>query len=81
MQWLQAALPGFPPPSSAKRIRALLPWRHGSVKPNGASIPEGSELELGLDKGVSFSKHFFAKYELGKEVGCGHLGYTCAAKA
>jgi hypothetical protein len=71
----------FPPPSPAKHIRALLARRHGSVKPNEASIPEGGEPELGLDKSFGFSKHFFAKYDLGEEVGRGHFGYTCAAKA
>jgi kinase len=71
----------FPPPSPAKHIRALLARRHGSVKPNEASIPEGGEPELGLDKSFGYSKHISAKYELGREVGRGHFGYTCAAKA
>uniref|UniRef100_A0A1D1XP92 Calcium/calmodulin-dependent serine/threonine-protein kinase 1 n=1 Tax=Anthurium amnicola TaxID=1678845 RepID=A0A1D1XP92_9ARAE len=71
----------FPPPSPAKHIKALLARRHGSVKPNEASIPEGSEAELGLDKNFGFSKHLFGKYELGDEVGRGHFGYTCSAKA
>ncbi|XP_062211374.1 calcium/calmodulin-dependent serine/threonine-protein kinase 1 [Phragmites australis] len=71
----------FPPPSPAKHIRALLARRHGSVKPNEASIPEGGQPELGLDKSFGYSKHFSAKYELGREVGRGHFGYTCAAKA
>ncbi|XP_066391321.1 calcium/calmodulin-dependent serine/threonine-protein kinase 1-like [Miscanthus floridulus] len=71
----------FPPPSPAKHIRALLARRHGSVKPNEASIPEGGDPELGLDKNFGFSKHFFAKYDLGEEVGRGHFGYTCSAKA
>ncbi|CAI0553734.1 unnamed protein product [Linum tenue] len=72
----------FPPPSPAKHIRAVLARRHGSVKPNEASIPEGSEVEgmAGLDKSFGFSKHFGNKYELGDEVGRGHFGYTCAAK-
>lgn len=72
----------FPPPSPAKHIRAALARRHGSVKPNEASIPEGSEAErvTGLDKSFGFSKHFGSKYELGDEVGRGHFGYTCAAK-
>ncbi|XP_057437931.1 CDPK-related kinase 7-like [Lotus japonicus] len=70
----------FPPPSPAKHIRALLARRHGSVKPNEASIPEGSECEVGLDKSFGFSKNFLAHYELGQEVGRGHFGYTCAAK-
>ncbi|KAJ3698120.1 hypothetical protein LUZ61_001825 [Rhynchospora tenuis] len=70
----------FPPPSPAKHIKALLARRHGSVKPNEVSIPEGSEVELALDKNFGFSKGFFTKYELGDEVGRGHFGYTCAAK-
>lgn len=70
----------FPPPSPAKHIRALLARRHGSVKPNEASIPEGSECEVGLDKSFGFSKQFVVHYELGEEVGRGHFGYTCSAK-
>ncbi|KAM3352261.1 hypothetical protein ACQJBY_023852 [Aegilops geniculata] len=78
VHWLQAALPGFPPPLFAKHIRALLPRRHAPSSP--MRHPSPREPELGLDKGFNFSKHF-AKYELGEEVGCGHFGYTCAAKA
>ncbi|KAG7011174.1 CDPK-related kinase 5, partial [Cucurbita argyrosperma subsp. argyrosperma] len=72
----------FPPPSPAKHIRAVLARRHGSVKPNEASIPEGSEAEgaTGLDKNFGFPKHFASKYEIGEEVGRGHFGYTCAAR-
>ncbi|XP_062102077.1 CDPK-related kinase 5 [Humulus lupulus] len=72
----------FPPPSPAKHIKAVLRRRHGSVKPNEAAIPEGSEAEgiTGLDKSFGFSKHFGSKYEMGEEVGRGHFGYTCAAK-
>ncbi|QCE05486.1 Protein kinase [Vigna unguiculata] len=70
----------FPPPSPAKHIRALLARRHGSVKPNEASIPEGSECEIGLDKSFGFAKQFSAHYELAEEVGRGHFGYTCSAK-
>nr|KJB48531.1 hypothetical protein B456_008G074300 [Gossypium raimondii]KJB48532.1 hypothetical protein B456_008G074300 [Gossypium raimondii]KJB48533.1 hypothetical protein B456_008G074300 [Gossypium raimondii] len=76
----------FPPPSPAKHIRAVLARRHGSVKPNEAAIPEGSDAEAagatgtGLDKSFGFSKHFGSKYELGDEVGRGHFGYTCTAK-
>ncbi|MBA0620208.1 hypothetical protein Godav_005968, partial [Gossypium davidsonii] len=75
----------FPPPSPAKHIRAVLARRHGSVKPNEAAIPEGSDAEAagatvtGLDKSFGFSKHFGSKYELGDEVGRGHFGYTCTA--
>lgn len=72
----------FPPPSPAKHIKAVLARRHGSVKPNEASIPEGTEDEgaAGLDKSFGFAKNFMNKYELGDEVGRGHFGYTCAAK-
>ncbi|KAF5202937.1 Cdpk-related protein kinase [Thalictrum thalictroides] len=72
----------FPPPSPAKHIRAVLARRHGSVKPNEAAIPEGSDGEhvAGLDKSFGFLKNFGSKYELGEEVGRGHFGYTCAAK-
>ncbi|KAK8708411.1 hypothetical protein V6N13_059453 [Hibiscus sabdariffa] len=71
----------FPPPSPAKHIRSLLARRHGSIKPNEATIPEGNECEVGLDKSFGFSKHFTSHYELGEEVGRGHFGYTCSAKA
>ncbi|KAF5176346.1 Cdpk-related kinase [Thalictrum thalictroides] len=71
----------FPPPSPAKHIKALLARRHGSVKPNEASIPEGSEVEVGLDKNFGYLKQFYTKYELGEEVGRGHFGYTCSAVA
>ncbi|XXG41236.1 hypothetical protein AAC387_Pa01g1744 [Persea americana] len=69
----------FPPPSPVKHIKALLFRRHGSIKPNEASIPE--ENELGLDKNFGLSKQFFAKYVLGEEIGRGHFGYTCSAIA
>ncbi|KAJ1691516.1 hypothetical protein LUZ63_015671 [Rhynchospora breviuscula] len=71
----------FPPPSPAKHIKALIRRRHGSVKPNEASIPEDGSEELGLDKSFGFSKNFSAKYDLGEVVGRGHFGYTCVAKA
>lgn len=52
------------------------------MKPNAAAIPEGSEADpVGLDKNFGFSKQFLSKYELGEEVGRGHFGYTCCAKA
>ncbi|GAB4847010.1 CDPK- kinase 5 [Ancistrocladus abbreviatus] len=73
----------FPPPSPAKHIKALLARRHGTVKPNEASIPEGNESLEGvitrLDKSFGFSKHFTCKYEVGGEVGRGHFGYTRVA--
>ncbi|KAK1374066.1 Cdpk-related kinase 7 [Heracleum sosnowskyi] len=71
----------FPLPAPAKHIRALLARRHGSVKPNEASIPEGNELEVGLDKNFGYSKQILQHYELGEGVGRGHFGYTCSSKA
>lgn len=71
----------FPPPSPAKHIRALLARRHGSVKPNEASIPEGSECDVALDKNFGYSKQFSLHYDLADEVGRGHFGYTCFATA
>lgn len=54
------------------------------MKPNEATIPEGSEVEgggvSGLDKSFGFSKNFSTKYEVGREVGRGHFGYTCSAR-
>ncbi|CAA7060517.1 unnamed protein product [Microthlaspi erraticum] len=70
----------FPPPSPAKHIRAFLARRYGSVKPNEASIPEGSECDVGLDKKFGFSRQFASHYEIDGEVGRGHFGYTCSAK-
>lgn len=70
----------FPPPSPAKHIKSLLARRHGSIKPNEASIPEGHEVVIGLDKSFGYSKQFNVFYELGEEVGRGHFGYTCLAK-
>ncbi|KAJ9185005.1 hypothetical protein P3X46_004685 [Hevea brasiliensis] len=71
----------FPPPSPAKHIRALLARRHGSVKPNEVPIPEGDDSEIALDKNFGFSKQFASHYVLGEEVGHGHFGYACSAKA
>ncbi|XP_022930598.1 CDPK-related kinase 1-like isoform X2 [Cucurbita moschata] len=71
----------FPPPSPAKHIRALLARRHASVKPNEASIPEGTECDVGLDKNFGYSKHFAAHYDLAHELGRGHFGYTSSATA
>ncbi|XP_022852365.1 CDPK-related kinase 7-like [Olea europaea var. sylvestris] len=71
----------FPPPSPAKHIKAFLARRHGLMKHNEATIPEGSECEIiALDKNFGFSKNFISHYELGEEMGKGHFGYTCAAK-
>lgn len=72
----------FPPPSPARHIKALLARRQGTVKPNEASIQEGSETDsVGgtLDKSFGYSKSFLSKYEVGEEVGRGHFGYTRVA--
>lgn len=72
----------FPPPSPAKHIKASLMKRQGQAKPKEGPIPEdGVEAERPLDKSFGYSKNFAAKYEVGKEVGRGHFGHTCSARA
>ncbi|XP_068669794.1 CDPK-related kinase 3-like [Aristolochia californica] len=72
----------FPPPSPAKHIKASLAKRLGPSKPKDGPIPEdGAEAERPLDKSFGYGKNFGAKYELGKEVGRGHFGHTCSARA
>ncbi|KAL9280495.1 putative protein kinase CAMK-CDPK family [Arabidopsis thaliana] len=82
----------FPPPSPAKPIMAALRRRRGAPpQPRDEPIPEDSEdvVDHGgdsgggerLDKNFGFGKNFEGKYELGKEVGRGHFGHTCWAKA
>ncbi|KAK1321441.1 CDPK-related kinase 3 [Acorus calamus] len=73
----------FPPPSPAKHIKASLLKRHGAqAKPKEGPIPEeGVEAERPLDKSFGYGRNFGAKYELGKEVGRGHFGHTCSARA
>jgi hypothetical protein len=74
----------FPPPSPAKHIRESLAKRLGKAKPKEGPIPEESGVEAdsqSLDKSFGYNKNFGAKYELGKEVGRGHFGHTCAARA
>ena len=75
----------LPPPSPAKPIMAIL-RRQGMGKLKEGPIPEerqgeGGEGERSLDKTFGYGKNFGAKYELGKEVGRGHFGHTCWAKA
>jgi len=38
-------------------------------------------VERELDKSFGYDRSFAAKYELGKEVGRGHFGHTCLARA
>uniref|UniRef100_A0ACD5U5Q7 Uncharacterized protein n=1 Tax=Avena sativa TaxID=4498 RepID=A0ACD5U5Q7_AVESA len=83
----------FPPPSPAKHIKASLARRLGRRSPAAAGakppvevpIPEhgggGGEVERELDKSFGYDRSFAAKYELGKEVGRGHFGHTCLARA
>ncbi|CAF2036560.1 unnamed protein product [Brassica napus] len=77
----------FPPPSPAKPIMAALRRRRGAPpRPRDEPIPEDSEDVDGvggerLDKNFGFGKNMEGKYEMGKEVGRGHFGHTCWAKA
>ncbi|KAJ6827625.1 calcium dependent protein kinase 1 [Iris pallida] len=84
----------FPPPSPAKHIRASLAKRQGGALPKEGPIPEdegggNSEAAAGggggdraaLNKSFGYGKNFGAKFEIVKEVGRGHFGHTCSAKA
>ncbi|KAJ7555545.1 hypothetical protein O6H91_05G043800 [Diphasiastrum complanatum] len=72
----------FPPPSPAKHIQASLVKRQGkAAKPKEGTIPEGIEIEKPLDQHFGYSKNFSSKYELGHEIGRGHFGHTCYARA
>lgn len=74
----------FPPPSPAKHIKELLARRHGSGKPNQVAIPENEEGEgevVEVNREFGYSKQFVGNYEIGEEVGRGHFGFTCKAKA
>ncbi|KAH7291157.1 hypothetical protein KP509_29G002800 [Ceratopteris richardii] len=70
----------FPPPSPAKHITTVLLRRYGRRRPKEGTIPEEQESEKSLDISFGYSKNFYTKYELGKEVGRGHFGHTCAGK-
>ncbi|KAL6005703.1 Cyclin-dependent kinase 4 [Asimina triloba] len=72
----------FPPPSPAKHIKAALAKRRGPPVPAEGPIPEeANDAEQPLDKSFGYGKNFSARYELGKEVGRGHFGHTCMARA
>ena len=81
----------FPPPSPAKHIRSSIAKRQGRRKPTASPIPEdggaadasinGGEHDRQLDKTFGYGRNFGALYELGKEVGRGHFGHTCSARA
>ncbi|KAG2537040.1 CDPK-related kinase 3-like isoform X2 [Panicum virgatum] len=51
---------------------------HGA---GGSGSGAAGEVERELDKSFGYDRHFAAKYELGKEVGRGHFGHTCLARA
>ncbi|CAN6292970.1 unnamed protein product [Urochloa humidicola] len=64
--------------SQAPRPPAEVPIpEHGA----GAAGAAAGEVERELDKSFGYDRHFAAKYELGKEVGRGHFGHTCLARA
>lgn len=75
----------LPPPSPAKPIMAAILRRQGKGQSKEGPIPEEKgevrEGERPLDKSFGYAKNIGAKYELGKEVGRGHFGHTCWAKA
>ncbi|XP_066317470.1 calcium/calmodulin-dependent serine/threonine-protein kinase 1-like [Miscanthus floridulus] len=82
----------FPPPSLAKHIKeSLARWpprrrcpgcpswsQSRSTGPEAPAAPVRWSREL--DKSFGYDRHFAAKYELGKEVGCGHFGHTCLVR-
>ncbi|KAJ1294862.1 hypothetical protein BS78_01G179000 [Paspalum vaginatum] len=51
------------------------------IPEHGAGAGAVGEVERELDKSFGYDRHFAAKYELGKEVGRGHFGHTCLARA
>ncbi|KAL6642837.1 hypothetical protein ACP70R_021018 [Stipagrostis hirtigluma subsp. patula] len=76
--------------SLARRLgqRSPASAAQGQRPPAEVPIPEhggvgagGGEVERELDKSFGYDRHFAAKYELGKEVGRGHFGHTCLARA
>lgn len=74
----------FPPPSPAKPIMSAIMKRQATKKVKENPVADSSveeRVEPELDKTFGFSKNLCAKYELGKEVGRGHFGHTCAGKA
>lgn len=76
------------PPSPAKHIKVSLAKRMAPSKSKEVPIPEEpgvngkAEVERRqLDKRFGYPTNFGTRYELGKEVGRGHFGHTCMAKA
>ncbi|KAJ8769739.1 hypothetical protein K2173_005945 [Erythroxylum novogranatense] len=82
----------LPPPSPAKPIMAIMrrtglkkqKQKQGTIPEDreGAAEEDGEDEEMtALDKSFGYAKSFAGKYELGREVGRGHFGHTCLAKA
>ncbi|KAM7267730.1 hypothetical protein ACFE04_009896 [Oxalis oulophora] len=65
-----------PPPQQRHNATTMIP-ENGVIDNNNNSNGGGGAL----DKNFGYGKNFGAKYELGKEVGRGHFGHTCCAKA
>ncbi|KAI7747244.1 hypothetical protein M8C21_004907, partial [Ambrosia artemisiifolia] len=69
----------LPPPSPAKPIMSAIRKRR-EVKKEKSQVKKEEEGSLViLDKSFGYQRNFRSKYELGKEVGRGHFGYTCRA--
>ncbi|RCV42168.1 hypothetical protein SETIT_9G194400v2 [Setaria italica] len=67
--------------SPASASQAPKPPVEVPIPEHGAGASGAGEVERELDKSFGYDRHFAAKYELGKEVGRGHFGHTCLARA
>lgn len=67
--------------SPASTSQAPKPPVQVPIPEHGAGASGAGEVERELDKSFGYDRHFAAKYELGKEVGRGHFGHTCLARA
>ncbi|XP_006661945.2 CDPK-related kinase 3-like [Oryza brachyantha] len=68
-------------PASAQAQAAKPPAEVPIPEHGGGGGGGGAEVERELDKSFGYDRHFAVKYELGKEVGRGHFGHTCLARA
>uniref|UniRef100_A0A0E0M9Z5 Protein kinase domain-containing protein n=1 Tax=Oryza punctata TaxID=4537 RepID=A0A0E0M9Z5_ORYPU len=69
-------------PASAQAQAAKPPAEVPIPEHGGGGVGAAAgEVERELDKSFGYDRHFAAKYELGKEVGRGHFGHTCLARA
>ncbi|XP_014755644.1 CDPK-related kinase 3 isoform X2 [Brachypodium distachyon] len=69
------------PASSAAQSQAQAARPQVAIPEHAGGSGGGGEVERELDKSFGYDRHFAAKYELGKEVGRGHFGHTCLARA